>query len=298
MRTISFASVLTALLLLHAPVAVAGRPANVPENVTVEKDIAYRKGNPLWKLNLIMPKAAGEKLRPGLVVVHGGGWSGGNKGRFQPCAIQYAQLGFVCINVNYRLSGTAPFPAAVEDVKCAVRWFRANAAKYRVDPERIGGIGNSAGAHLVSMLALVPKEANLEGDGPHQEQSSLIDAGVVVSGPAVITMALERPRSHPAYRKFVAGPEKTIMDRARAASPITYVSEKAPPLLIIHGTRDGTVPVAQADAFVSKLKEKKANVTYLRIERGTHNLFTRPETTKAATEFLQRVLGSPGERAK
>ena len=298
MRVTLATSVLTAFMLLHVPVAAAGRPVKVPENVSVERGIAYREGNPLWKLDLTMPKAAGDELRPGLVVVHGGGWSRGGRGKFQPCAIEYAQRGFVCINVDYRLSGKAPFPAAVEDVKCAVRWFRANAAKYRVDPGRIGGIGNSAGAHLVSMLALVPKEAQLEGDGPHQEQSSLINAGVVFSGPAVITMALEKPRSHPAYRKFVAGPEKTIMDRAKAASPITYASENAPPLLIIHGTKDGTVPVAQAEAFVAKLKEKKADVTYLRIERGTHNLFSRPEATKAAAEFLQRVLGSPREEAK
>ena len=287
------AGVAAAILLLGASLAAGGQAEAVPEGIKVESNIAYRDGNRLWKLDLVMPEEAGDELRPGLVVVHGGGWSRGNKGSFHPRAIEYAQKGFVCINVNYRLSGTDPFPAAVEDVKCAVRWFRANAEKYRVDPDRIAGMGNSAGAHLVSMLALVPKEADMEGDGPHQDQSSLINAAVVYSGPAVLGMAIEKSGSHPAYRKFVAGPEETIMERAKKASPITYVTKDAPPFLIIHGTKDGTVPVAQADVFVEKLKEAEADVTYLRIERGSHNLFNNPEAGKAAAEFLERVLKAP-----
>ena len=136
----------------------------VPKNLVIAADIPYRPGDSkFWTLDLAMPKAQSEKPRPALVFVHGGGWSSGDKrrGTFKTIPIEYAQKGYVCISVNYRLTSEAAFPACLEDVKCAVRWLRAHAEKYNVDPDRIGGYGNSAGAHLVSLLGLVGKEAHL-----------------------------------------------------------------------------------------------------------------------------------------
>ncbi|NOX57077.1 MAG: alpha/beta hydrolase, partial [Planctomycetes bacterium] len=151
----------------------------LPKGLEFIPNIAYREGNSrAWRLDLVMPKDQEGPPRPALVFVHGGGWRSGDKrrGYFLHGAIEYAQKGYVCITVNYRLSDEAPFPACVEDVKCAVRWLRAHAKKYHVDPNRIGGYGNSAGAHLVAMLGLVPPEAGLEGDGPYQDQSSRLQA--------------------------------------------------------------------------------------------------------------------------
>ena len=151
----------------------------VPAGVQLLTDIGYREGSEKWRLDLAMPKENGGGPRPAHVIVHGGGWRSGDKGggQWRSLPLEYAAKGHVCISVNYRLTDEAPFPACVEDVKCAVRWLRANAEKYNLDPQRVGAYGNSAGAHLVAMLGLVGPEAKLEEDGPYQDQSSLAQVG-------------------------------------------------------------------------------------------------------------------------
>ena len=149
----------------------------VPENVSLETDIAYRDGNDKWKLDLAKPNDASATLRPGLVIIHGGGWRGGDKGGgvWRALPLQYASNGYVCVSINYRLTDEGTVLDCIADCKCAVRWLRANAAKYHVDPDRIGAFGNSAGAHLVAILGLSPDEVSLEGDALHQ---ALTSAGV------------------------------------------------------------------------------------------------------------------------
>lgn len=160
-----------------------------PEGVIVEPDLAYRKGeSQSWRLDLVRPDQDGDAPRPAIVFIHGGGWRSGDKrrGYFINGAMEYAQRGYVCISVNYRLTGEAPFPACIEDVKCAVRWLRANARKYNIDPRRVGGYGNSAGAHLVAMLGLTGPDAGLEGDGPYRDQSSSLQAVCCSAAPTNI----------------------------------------------------------------------------------------------------------------
>ena len=114
-----------------------------------------------------MPEVAGNERLPAIVIVHGGGWSSGSKQSrvYRTMALYYADKGYVTASVEYRLTGEAPFPACIEDVKCAVRWLCAHADEYHIDPEHIGAFGHSAGAHLVMMLAMCPVSAGLEGDG-------------------------------------------------------------------------------------------------------------------------------------
>ena len=270
-------------------------PLVVPEDVSLTRDIPYREGNEAWKLDLAMPKEPAKAARPALVFVHGGGWRSGDKGlaKFLGQAVNGAQKGYVCVSVNYRLSGEAPFPAAVEDVKCAVRWLRAHAQDYGVDPNRIGAMGISAGGHLVLMLGLAPKEAGLEGDGPWQEFSSMVQAVVSSCGPASFIGGrlefLNRPGA------FLSGPEETLEERTKQASPITYVGPNAPPMLIIQGTDDNTVPVAQADNLVEALKAAGAkDVTYMRLEGAGHGVFDQriAETAPAMEAFFERTLKS------
>ncbi|MEM7602357.1 MAG: alpha/beta hydrolase, partial [Verrucomicrobiota bacterium] len=153
---------------------------SIPEGVAVRKDQVYREGHERWKVDVYLPEEeAPEGGRPGIVFVHGGGWRSGSKdgGQWASLPADYATKGYVCISVNYRLTGNGGgFPECVYDVKNAVRWFRANADELGLDPKRIGAYGNSAGAHLVSMLGLVGEDAELEGDGTHLEQSSLVQA--------------------------------------------------------------------------------------------------------------------------
>ncbi|QDT45242.1 Carboxylesterase NlhH [Gimesia alba] len=268
----------------------------VPKDLIIVEDLEYREGKSrYWTLDLMMPKKRGENLRPALVFVHGGGWSSGDKSRgiFRTAPIEYAKKGYVCISVNYRLTQEAAFPACLEDVKCAVRWLRAHAEKYHVDPNRIGGYGNSAGAHLVSLLALVGKDQQLEGDGPWQDQSSALNAVCASAVPTDFTSwpgGIENKRR---LLKFLEQPDTSLEEQARKASPISYVHAKAPPFLVFQGTKDRLVVVAQADEFVKALKAAGAkDVTYHRYPGAGHGVFTQnqEETYPLMEQFFERTL--------
>jgi acetyl esterase/lipase len=273
--------------------------SRVPDGVTFIPNLAYREGHERWKLDLAMPTEKSDTPCPAIVFVHGGGWRNGDKRKsnFLQPALDYAAKGYVCVTVNYRLSQHAPFPACVEDVKNAVRWLRAHAHEYNVDPDRIGAHGNSAGAHLVSMLGLVRKDAGLEGDGPYQDQSSLVQAVCPAATPAdFLDWKNGQPigGGQPGSIGLLSGPEDTFEKRARQASPITHVSQDAPPFLLVHGDADNTVPVSQSDRFEKALKKAGAtDVTYLRFKGVGHGVFQqhRNETVPAMEAFFARTLG-------
>src|SRR5262249_32121002 len=134
---------------------VGGTQPRTPDDIIIYHNIAYREGTiRQWKLDLAMKKHLRGKPRPGIVVIHGGGWLEGDKSSFASREhgvpgniVDFAALGFVAVTINYRLSGEAPFPAALEDCKNAVRWMRAHAREYNIDPDHIGAYGNSAGGH-------------------------------------------------------------------------------------------------------------------------------------------------------
>lgn len=273
----------------------------VPEGVELLTDLVYREGgNPMWTLDLARPTEKSETPRPALVIVHGGGWRSGDKGggQWRSIPLEYAAKGYVCISVNYRLTGEAPFPACLEDVKCAVRWLRAHAEEYGVDPTRIGAYGNSAGAHLVSMLGLVGPDAGLEGDGPWQEFSSLVQAVCASATPTDFTDWKNGvPRSDPA---FLPGPEDTLPERRKQASPMTYVKADAPPFLLVHGTADNTVPFSQGERFAAALEDAGAgDVTFLTYEGAGHGVFMQQaaETGPAMEAFFARTLGAAAAKA-
>jgi acetyl esterase/lipase/ubiquinone/menaquinone biosynthesis C-methylase UbiE len=259
-------------------------------------DIAYRPGNDAWKLDLYVPPASFPRPRPGIVFVHGGGWRGGDKarGQWQSYPEHFARLGYVAVSVNYRLTDQSPFPGCVEDVKCAVRWFRAHGPHLGLAPDRIGAYGNSAGAHLVSMLGLAGPEAELEGDGPYQDQSSLVQAVCASATPTDFLHWQESIQDHRALGPLLAGPEESLEQRARRASPITYVHRQAPPFFLVHGSKDTTVDVSQADRLVEGLRQVGAReVQYQRYDSAGHNVFGRHqnETLPAMEAFFTQYLG-------
>lgn len=265
--------------------------AQVPKDVIAEADIAYRPGkSKAWRLDLFHPKAKSDKPRPGIVFIHGGGWRNGDKrtGTFLSGAIDYAQKGYVTITVNYRLTGEAPFPACIEDVKCAVRWFRAHAKKYNLDPKSIGAYGNSAGAHLVSILGLVKPGAGLEGDGPWKDQSSMVQAVAASATPTDFNL-FGPPRE--GDTRFV-DKRWSVDELRRLSSPINHVSKDAPPFLLFHGTADRTVNVKHSDIFVEALKKADCDVTYIRIDDAGHGVFNQQvkQTKPAMEEFFARTL--------
>ena len=223
--------------------------------ISVAKNIRYREGNSTsWMLDIALPADYTGKSRPAIVIVHGGGWAAGSKSDYvyQRLMLDYALKGYVTINVNYRLTGEAPFPACIEDVKCAVRWLRAHANEYKIDTSRIGGYGHSAGAHLVLMLAMAPKSAGLEGDGGWDAQSSRLNMVIAGSPPT------ELGRNAPMAKK--------------EWWPIGYISGDQPPMFLIQGSDDNIVKAPLTEDFVNKMKAAGAKVEYLKIDGVGHDV--------------------------
>jgi acetyl esterase/lipase len=182
--------------------------------------------------------------------------------------IKFAEKGYVTATVTYRLMDEAPFPAAVQDVKCAVRWLRANAAKYQVDPKRIAVSGNSAGGHL-SMMIGYSIDPSLEGKGGNNTVSSRVSAVVDFYGPTDLTTDFAKKQA--VVEEFMGG--KTFdeaPDSYKLASPLFHLTKDDPPTLIFHGTIDSTVPVVQADMLAEKLKELGIDYVYEKYEGWPH----------------------------
>jgi acetyl esterase/lipase len=264
-------------LACFALLAAATLTAQIPANVKSELDVAYDTRSGKQKLDLFYQEAAGNGLRPGMVIVHGGGWRGGDKGggQWRQLPVEFAKRGYVAISVNYRLTDEAPSPARIHDVKAAVRWLRANAARLHLDKDRIGAYGNSAGAHLVAILGLAKPSDGMEGDGPNRDQSSVVQAVLASATPTDFLPWLES-KQYPgsALDPFFAGPEETRAKRVREASPVTYARADAPPFLLVHGTADRTVPIAQPQRLVNALRKAGAKeVRYMMFDNEGHGVF-------------------------
>jgi acetyl esterase/lipase len=182
--------------------ATAWAASSLGAEVVVEKDVAYLGPERTEKLDLYRPAevAAGQKL-PGIVIIHGGGFTGGDKGaaREQNIGTNLAQQGYVCASINYLLAaeGKPSWPQNLHDCKQAVRFLRANAEKYHIDPQRMGVIGGSAGGHLAAMVGLTGPDAGLDPSGADAELSCRVQAVVAMYGPAVLrkdTLMLPRGR--------------------------------------------------------------------------------------------------------
>ncbi|MCW9712316.1 alpha/beta hydrolase [Aliifodinibius salicampi] len=244
------------------------------KTITVTKDIRYKEGgSDAWKLDLAMPANIGSGLRPALVIVHGGGWRAGSKSVdvYQKMMVDYAQQGYVTININYRLLDEAKFPACIEDVKTAVRWLRAHADKYQVDPDRIGAYGHSAGAHLAMMLAMAPESAGLEGEG-WNEYSSMVNVAAAGSPPT--ELGRDMPRAKEEWW------------------PIGYIAGDHPPLFLIQGTEDSVVRPELTKDFVDKMKGAGADIKYMELEGG-HGVAYNEQldvTEPALEEFFAKHL--------
>ncbi|MDE0104630.1 MAG: alpha/beta hydrolase [Bryobacterales bacterium] len=291
-------TLMAAIPVVAQPQRPGARPGagQLPEGVQVRSDIAYDERSEAQELDLYLPPEADGGLRPAIVVVHGGGWRSGDKqgGQWSRIPAEYASRGYVAISVNYRLSGEAPWPAQVEDVKAAVRWLRAHGGDLRVDAQRIGAYGNSAGAHLVSLLGLVRAEDGLEGTGPNQDHSSVVQAVCASATPTdFLNWGAEGRLPQRLGGTFLAGPPETLADRAKQASPITYARKGAPPFLLIHGTADRTVPIQQSDRFAKALRDAGAEeVRYMIFDEEGHGVFRSQQllTYPAMKAFFDKAL--------
>jgi acetyl esterase/lipase len=282
-------------------------PGRVSEGVEIINDIPYREGDSKpWRLDLAMRKSTSGKPRPAIVVIHGGGWLEGDKSSFASRQygvpgniVEFAEQGFVAATINYRLSGEAPFPAALEDCRCAVRWLRAHANDYNLDPNRIGAFGNSAGGHLAMLLGMAAAAPN--GDSP--DRSSAVQAIVSDSGPIDLSYQFEHGPLREAIRKLMGGaPDEKLADAYRRASPMHSIQANVPPMLLIYGVEDEQVPIATADQFVAALgRAGVKDTSYLRLAGVGHCPYSRvrvPSVHSAVNEFFTRTLMQTTEASR
>jgi acetyl esterase/lipase len=281
------------------PAAPGGAP-QMPPSVKVEKDVPYAgTKNPRQTLDLLLPKTPkADKPLPVVVNIHGGAWMSGDKSNGTPMLASMVASGdYAAVSIGYRLSGEATWPAQIHDCKAAIRWIRANAAKYHLDPERIGVMGGSAGGHLVAMLGTSGGDEALEGDlGPYKGVSSKVRCVVDQFGPAELSTMGDAPSSldhnspNSPESKLLGSPILQSKDAAKAASPITYVSKDDPPFLIIHGDKDMTVPFNQSEKLTKSLKGSGVDVLFIKVEGGGHGGFRNPEVFKRVRQFLDKNL--------
>ena len=281
---------------------------SIPSDVTFTPNVEFGKGggHPLL-LDIIRPKDTPKDPMPAIVFIHGGGWSGGSKNDCVAFATIAAQHGYFAATIDYRLSGEAPFPAQIEDCKCAIRWARAHAKEYNINPDRIGVWGGSAGGHLVALLGTTAGIKQFEGSGGWDGYSSKVQAVCDFFGPAdllkVVNDAekgiipqgweplLGKIRSgDDILSKLVGGPANEKKDVCHRASPITYVTKDDAPFLICHGDQDPLVPLDQSILLDKALKKAGVESTLIVVKGGGHGWTNHPEVDKAVADFFEKHL--------
>ncbi|MFA6543212.1 MAG: alpha/beta hydrolase [Limisphaerales bacterium] len=261
-------------LALFASTVLLALATHAADAFRIEKDIAYLAPDRKEKADLYLPanSPAGAR-RPAVVIIHGGGWSGGDKGAAREINIgtNLALNGYVGLSINYVLATTnsPTWPRNLHDCKTAVRWLRKNAERLQVDPGHIGVIGGSAGGHLAAMLAVTGEKDGLDPQGPYGEFSCRVQCAVDLYGPAEL---LDWHDISMLGRKRAEAPELY-----RAASPATYADRDDPPLLILHGTADKTVDLKQSVDFAAALKRVGARHELVIVEGAPHTFHLQPK---------------------
>lgn len=320
-------------LLLAVAIGLLPSNANAapPYEIEVHKDVLCgQAGNEPLTLHWARPRQV-EGSTPAIVIIHGGGWRGGSKNSHLAEMEQIAELGYFAASIGYRLAPAHQFPAQLHDCKCAIRWLRAHADELRIDPERIGAVGGSAGAHLAMLLGTLD-EAGLEGDGGWPEHSSKVQAVVAYFGPtsmideykysanARLLANLARTTDRLARQgngqrdsdlvrmleeaastvtDFLGGTPAEQPEAYRLASPLLHVDASDAPMLIYHGTLDLLVPYQQSLDMIAALT--KAGVPgRVEIVLGGNHGFEPAEhqrSMRGAMEFFATHLGTPSSQA-
>jgi acetyl esterase/lipase len=266
----------------------------MPADTLVHRDLAYvANGHARQKLDLYLPKA-GTRL-PLIINIHGGAFKMGSKEQDVP--VQYLAQGFAIASINYRLSQHAIYPAQIEDCKAAVRWLRAHADEYRLDPDRFAALGSSAGGHLSAMLGTTGDTKQFDVGG-NLQFSSRVQAVVDYFGPTDFLqmdahrlpngMVHDTPDSPESL--LIGGPIQQNREKVAQANPITFVTRDDPPFLICHGDADPLVPHHQSVLLEAALKQAGVPVTFHTVKGGGHGGFKDQKVAELTREFLNQHL--------
>ena len=239
------------------------------------------------RMDIIYPQTE-EKRYPCIIWICGGAWTQMNKGAHTPYLAGLARRGFVTASVDYRLGHEAPFPGALVDIKAAIRYLRAHAKRYSIDAEKFGVSGESAGGYLTAMIALT-RDRELE-EGENLNYSSAVQAACPWYMPCdLVQMSMENSLRIPFFAGDINDKEYTSY-----INPISHITPKAPPFLILHGDKDTTVPVQQGLMFYNALIKNNIDARFLTVEGAEHadaQFFQRPMWDIIA-EFFKEKLGN------
>jgi acetyl esterase/lipase len=254
-------------------------------------------------MDAFVPSPRGDAPRPAIMFVHGGGWAAARKEDLLAHALQFARVGFVCFSVDYRLVKPGRInihPAQIDDVQLAMRWIREHADEFGADPKRLAAWGDSAGGHLVALLATTDTR---DTSAPLQHHSSRAACVVDLYGPTDLTA--DFPTSGPFgtnVRKLVddllGAPARLVPDAAREASPIFRADATASPILIVQGTDDPLIPRDQSDRFHARLKALGVDTEYIVVEGAGHGFggADAERVFSASRRFLAKRIGEPTAR--
>ena len=283
---------------MHRQVAAA----EVPDNIIWQTNIEYSKpaGESL-QLNLARPKT-GTGPFPAVLCIHGGGFRAGKREGYDGLCQKLAQQGYVAATISYRLAPKYQFPAAVHDTKAAVRFLRAHAAEYGIDPQKIGVTGGSAGGHLAQFLGVTGGVPEFEGQGGNADQSSRVTCVVNVYGPSDFTKSYGKSvDAHEVLPLWLGGNLETHRHAHIYSSPLYWVTPNAAPTLCIHGTEDKYVAHEQAVWLIDKLKAADVEAELLTLDGAGHG-FKGADAEKAEKAlfdyFARKLKASPPAASK
>jgi acetyl esterase/lipase len=279
---------LAAQLNPRPPASSTPRAADNPvasDQISVQRDVEYGvQGGEKLLLDIYEPSESSSRPRPAVVLIHGGGWISFDKSTMRGMGNFLARSGYVAVSVDYRLFDWRenPWPTQLDDVQRSVRWLRANASKYNIDANRIGSFGHSSGAQLAALLGMVDTRDN--SDPALAKYSSRVQAVVDVSGPSDF-LANHDADGDAFLASFFGGDSAKLAEVWRSASPVFNVDKSNAPFLIVHGTSDHDVPIAQAQELYDKLHQAGVAVTLIKIDEG-HTFESTEARHRLAAETL------------
>ena len=289
-----------ALLLMTAASTLGQTPGRTLAGIKAERDIPYvTNGHRNQVLDVYLPEQPSEKPLPLLIWIHGGAWMGGSQAN--PPVLFLVHKGFAVASIQYRFSKDAIWPAQSYDCKAAIRFLRANAAKYNFDPERFAVGGDSAGGHLAAFIGTSGDVKEMEGDLGNTNVSSRVQAVVDWFGPTDLTLMGEQAGASTIIKHndanspeslLLGGPVQGKKELAKTANPLTYVDKSDPPFLIMHGDKDQLVPHEQSVILAKALIDAGVEVTMKTIPGAAHEdpKFRSPENQRLMEDFLRAAL--------
>jgi acetyl esterase/lipase len=268
----------TLIIFLLAPLLMAATPRPAPEGVTIERDVTYLAPDRKEKLDLYQPEKRDSKNpSPAVVIIHGGGWVGGDKAAEREfiTGTTLAKAGYVCVSIEYWKGSKDRWPTNLQDCKNAVRWLRVNADRLKINPAKIGVIGGSAGGHLALMVAYTAGQTELDPKPLYPGISDAVTTCVDMYG---ITNLLTRQGTDPSGKPNGKLSETPLFPESREAapekwkqaSPVTHVRSSSPPTLILHGTNDTTVDRGQSEELEKTLQTAGVVSKFIRVEGANH----------------------------